>query len=73
MISYEVKINGKTIKRIDARRMRGRNEEMDKTGYEYVVTVWDYENEDFVKGKVSHKYQDGFGKLLEIITKDLKI
>ena len=66
MITYEIKINGTTIKRIDARRLRARNEEMDKSGYEYKVIIYDYENEQAESFTVEHKYQDEFGKLLEI-------
>jgi len=69
MITFEIKINGQTIKRIDARRVRSRNEKMDKDGYDYRYWIYDYENEGFIEGKTVHKYQDGFGKLLEVIMK----
>jgi len=71
MITYEVKINGQTIKRIDARRIRARSENLDVIGYDYEVNIYDYENQSFTKGIVKHKYQDGFGKLLEVIIKEL--
>lgn len=70
MITYEIKINGHTVKRVDARRIRERNESMDKTGYEYAVNIYDYENERFQKKTVIHKYQDGCGKLLYVILND---
>lgn len=71
MITYEIKINGQAIKRIDARRLRTRNEAMDIHGYDYQVEIYDYENSAFQSFKVNHIYKDGFGKLLEIIMKVL--
>ena len=71
MITYEVKINGVLLHRFDVRRVHALNEEMDKSGYLYKFTVYDYENEAVYKGEVKHKRQDTAGKLLDKVQKEL--
>ena len=71
MISYEIKINGSIIKRVDAWRVHSRNVKMEIEGYLYKFEVYDYENKSFLEGEVVHKYKDGAGKLLELIWKKL--
>jgi len=71
MINYNIKINNKIIQSIEARRLHARNDDMEENGYIYHVVVWNYEEVTLKKFDVTHKYKDGFGKLLEIINSNI--
>lgn len=68
MITYEIKINGQTIKRVDVKRI-GSFSSKEIEICTSKAFIYDYKKESFKTKAIKHRHSDGCGKLLDLILK----